>query len=52
MCSRLRRDRRIVASSPLVPLIGWLQSLGIAGYLIAALLGIWLIISILRSGKS
>jgi len=41
----------VVASSLLVPQSGWLQSLGIGGYLIAAFLGIWLIISILRSGK-
>ncbi len=41
----------VVASSLLVPLSGWLQSLGIVGYLIAALLGIWLLISILRSGR-
>lgn len=41
----------VVASSLLVPLSGWLRSLGIIGYLIAALLGIWLIISILRSGR-
>ena len=41
----------VVASSLLVPLSGWLQSLGIGGYLIAAFLGIWLIISILRSGR-
>jgi len=41
----------VVASSLLVPLSGWLRSLGIGGYLIAALLGIWLIISILRSGR-
>jgi ubiquinone biosynthesis protein len=41
----------VVASSLLVPQDGWLQSVGIAGYGIAALLGIWLVISILRSGK-
>ena len=41
----------VVASSLLVPLSGWLPSLGIVGYLIAALLGIWLLISILRSGR-
>jgi hypothetical protein len=41
----------VVASSLLVPLSGWLRSLGIGGYLIAALLGIWLLISILRSGR-
>jgi len=41
----------VVASSLLVPLSGWLRSLGLGGYLIAALLGIWLLISILRSGR-
>ena len=41
----------VVASSLLVPLSGWLRSLGIVGYLIAAFLGIWLLISILRSGR-
>ncbi|MCX5647410.1 MAG: AarF/ABC1/UbiB kinase family protein [Phycisphaerae bacterium] len=41
----------VVASSMLVPQSGWLQSIGMAGYGIAAVLGIWLIISILRSGK-
>ena len=41
----------VVASSVLVPQSGWLQSIGIAGYGIAAVLGIWLIISILRSGR-
>jgi ubiquinone biosynthesis protein len=41
----------VVASSLLVPQSGWLQSVGMAGYGIAAILGIWLIISILRSGK-
>jgi ubiquinone biosynthesis protein len=41
----------VVASSLLVPLSGWLRSLGLVGYLIAAVLGIWLIISILRSGR-
>ncbi len=41
----------VVASSLLVPLSGWLRSLGIIGYLIAAVLGIVLIISILRSGR-
>jgi ubiquinone biosynthesis protein len=41
----------VVASSLLVPLSGWLRSLGLVGYLIAALLGIWVLISILRSGR-
>jgi ubiquinone biosynthesis protein len=41
----------VVASSLLVPQSGWLQSVGIAGYSIAALLGIWLIISIIRRGR-
>jgi ubiquinone biosynthesis protein len=41
----------VVASSLLVPLNGSLQSIGFAGYIVAAFLGIWLIISILRSGK-
>ncbi len=41
----------VVASSLLVPQSGWLQSVGIAGYSIAALLGIWVVISILRSGR-
>ena len=41
----------VVASSMLVPQSGWLQSIGMAGYGIAAVLGIWLIISILRSGR-
>jgi ubiquinone biosynthesis protein len=41
----------VVASSMLVPQSDWLQSIGMAGYGIAAVLGIWLIFSILRSGK-
>ena len=41
----------VVASSMLVPQSTWLQSIGMAGYGIAAILGIWLIISILRSGR-
>ncbi len=41
----------VVASSLLVPLSGWLRSLGLIGYLIATVLGISLIISILRSGR-
>ncbi len=41
----------VVASSLLVPLSGWLRSLGLVGYLIATVLGIGLIISILRSGR-
>lgn len=41
----------VVASSMLVPQRSWLQSIGMAGYGIAAVLGIWLIISILRSGR-
>lgn len=41
----------VVASSLLVPLSGWVQSIGLAGYGIAALLGIWLLISILRGGR-
>ena len=41
----------VVASSMLVPQSTWLQSIGMAGYGIAAVLGIWLIISILRSGR-
>lgn len=41
----------VVASSLLVPQSTWLQSIGMAGYGIAAVLGIWLIISILRSGS-
>jgi len=41
----------VIASSMLVPLSGWVQSIGMAGYGVAALLGIWLIISILRSGR-
>jgi ubiquinone biosynthesis protein len=41
----------ILASSLLVPQSGSLRSVGIAGYVIAALFGIWLVISILRSGR-
>jgi ubiquinone biosynthesis protein len=41
----------VVASSMLVPQSGWFQSIGMAGYGIAAVLGIWVIISILRSGR-
>jgi len=41
----------ILASSLLVPQQGMLQSFGIAGYVIATLFGIWLIFSILRSGR-
>jgi ubiquinone biosynthesis protein len=41
----------VVASSMLVPQSTWLQSIGMAGYGIATVLGIWLIISILRSGR-
>jgi ubiquinone biosynthesis protein len=41
----------ILASSTLVPREGTLQSLGIAGYVIAMIFGIWLIFSILRSGR-
>jgi ubiquinone biosynthesis protein len=41
----------ILASSLLVPQSGSLRSVGIAGYGIATLFGIWLIISILRSGR-
>ncbi len=41
----------LVASSLLVPLQGTLQSIGILGYVIAAIGGVWLLISILRSGK-
>ena len=41
----------VVASSLIVPLGGWLQSVGFVGYSIAALLGIWLILSILRRGR-
>jgi len=47
----------LVASSMLVPQQGTvlglfrLQSMGIAGYIIAAIIGVWLIISIIRSGR-
>ncbi len=47
----------LVASSMLVPQQGTvlglfrLQTLGIAGYIIAAIIGVWLIISIIRSGR-
>jgi len=41
----------LVASSLLVPQQGTLQSIGILGYVIAAIGGAWLIVSILRSGK-
>jgi ubiquinone biosynthesis protein len=46
----------VVASSMLVPQQGavlglGVQTMGVLGYVIAALFGIWLIISILRSGK-
>jgi ubiquinone biosynthesis protein len=46
----------VVASSMLVPQQGTVlglgvQTMGVLGYVIAALFGIWLIVSILRSGK-
>jgi ubiquinone biosynthesis protein len=46
----------VVASSMLVPQQGTVlglgvQTMGVLGYVIAAIFGIWLIISILRSGK-
>jgi len=47
----------LVASSLLVPQEGKalgfisLQTLGIAGYIFAAILGIWLVVSIIRSGR-
>jgi len=47
----------LVASSMLVPQQGTvlglfrLQSMGIAGYIIAAIIGVWLIISIIRGGR-
>jgi ubiquinone biosynthesis protein len=41
----------ILASSLLVLRQGALQSFGIAGYIIATVFGLWLIISILRSGR-
>ena len=41
----------ILASSMLVARQGVLQSLGIAGYVIAMVFGLWLIISTLRSGR-
>jgi ubiquinone biosynthesis protein len=46
----------LVASSMLVPQEGMvlglfpLQTLGIAGYVIAAIIGVWLVLSIIRSG--
>jgi ubiquinone biosynthesis protein len=46
----------VVASSMLVPQQGTVlglgvQTMGVLGYVIAAIFGIWLIISILRSGR-
>ncbi len=47
----------LVASSLLVPQQGMvlglfrLQTLGVLGYVFAAILGIWLLVSILRSGR-
>jgi len=47
----------LIASSMLVPQEGTvlglfrLQTMGIAGYIIAAIIGVWLIISIIRSGR-
>jgi ubiquinone biosynthesis protein len=47
----------LVASSLLVPQKGTilglfdLQTIGVVGYILAALIGIWLIISILRGGR-
>ncbi|UCD49806.1 MAG: hypothetical protein JSW27_20040 [Phycisphaerales bacterium] len=47
----------LVASSMLVPQQGTvlglfaLQTMGIAGYIIAAIIGVWLVISIIRSGR-
>lgn len=47
----------LVASSMLVPQQGMvlglfpLQTLGIAGYVIAAIIGVWLVLSIIRSGR-
>ncbi len=41
----------LLASSLLVPQQGTLRSIGILGYVIAAIFGAWLIVAILRSGK-